>query len=155
MSRMHLNLRVLASMTAAAIAVWPLTAVAGSSEQSGAAVQYKPLQVGWYKPLQPIRYEYGSKLMAGHFVQQGGQCLVSFTVSEKFRLSEPILPITPAKFSLILNPGQVAGLDSAEQRSLNVICGESAKELLIDFGETALLATRRAYSGALDAVHGQ
>lgn len=36
----------------------------------------------------------------------------------------------------MLNPGQIAGLDSEEGRSLNVTCGEGAAHLLVDTGTT-------------------
>jgi hypothetical protein len=36
---------------------------------------------------------------------------------------------------LILNPGETAGLDSEEGRSLNFTCGEGATALLVDSGE--------------------
>jgi hypothetical protein len=35
----------------------------------------------------------------------------------------------------MLNPGQIAGLDSEEGRSLNLTCGEGATSLLVDVGE--------------------
>ena len=36
---------------------------------------------------------------------------------------------------LVLNPGQTAGLDSEEGRSLNFTCDEGATALLVDSGE--------------------
>jgi hypothetical protein len=35
----------------------------------------------------------------------------------------------------VLNPGQTAGLDSEEGRSLNFSCGEGATTLVVDNGE--------------------
>ena len=124
--------------------------LAGAFEPGHAGAQYRPLQVGRYKPQQPISYEYGSKVVRGSFVEEAAQCVVTFMVTEKAPRTASMPLSTPARFRLLLNPGQVAGLDSAEQRSLNLICGESGKNLLVDFGETGMLATRRAYSGAID-----
>jgi hypothetical protein len=35
----------------------------------------------------------------------------------------------------VLNPGQMAGLDSEEVRSLNLTCGEGTTALLVEVGE--------------------
>jgi hypothetical protein len=35
----------------------------------------------------------------------------------------------------VLNPGQTAGLDSEEGRSLNFTCGEGATALVVDSGD--------------------
>jgi hypothetical protein len=38
-----------------------------------------------------------------------------------------------------MNPGQIAGVDSEEGRSLNFTCGEGAATLVVDFGARARL----------------
>jgi hypothetical protein len=87
-----------------------------------------------YAPIQSIRYDFGSKSMNGYFVDQAARCVVMLMVSEK---GDPdTAPSTSAtRVRLALNPGQTAGLDSEEGRSLNFTCGEGATALLIDVGE--------------------
>ena len=76
-----------------------------------------------YAPIQSIRYDFGSKSMSGYFVDQAARCVVMLMVSEK---SDPdTTPSTTAtRLRLVLNPGEMAGLDSEEGRSLNFTCGE-------------------------------
>ncbi len=87
-----------------------------------------------YAPIQSIRYDFGSKSMSGYFVDQAARCVVMLMVSEK---SDPdMTPSTTAtRLRLVLNPGEMAGLDSEEGRSLNFTCGEGATALLVDAGE--------------------
>jgi hypothetical protein len=42
---------------------------------------------------------------------------------------------TATRVRLVLNPGETAGLDSEEGRSLNFTCGEGAAALVVDSGE--------------------
>jgi hypothetical protein len=81
-----------------------------------------------YLPVQSISYEFGSKFMSGYFVQDAATCFITVMIIEK---SDPehVLPVTAARLRLSLNPGQVAGFDSEEGRSLNFTCGEHASML--------------------------
>jgi hypothetical protein len=86
-----------------------------------------------YAPIQSVRYDFGSKSMSGYFVDQAKRCVVMLMVSEKGYLDT--VPSTRAtRVRLVLNPGQTAGLDSEEGRSLNFTCGEGATALLVDSG---------------------
>jgi hypothetical protein len=87
-----------------------------------------------YAPIQSIRYDFGSKSMSGYFVPQAARCVVILMVSEK---GDPDVASSPTatRVRLALNPGQTAGLDSEEGRSLNFTCGEGATALLVDAGE--------------------
>ena len=87
-----------------------------------------------YVPIQSISYEFGSKSMSGYFVQQSTTCVVMLMISDK---SDPAA--SPARVRLALVPGQIAGLDSEEGRSLNVTCGTGATTLLVDVGERGKL----------------
>src|SRR5665648_217314 len=91
-----------------------------------------------YKPLASISHEFGSKFMSGYFADQGGRCLITMMIIEK---SDPDTPLamTAARVRLLLNPSQIAGLDSEEGRSINVTCGEQAKTLLVEVGESEKL----------------
>ena len=82
-----------------------------------------------YVPIQNISYEFGSKSMSGYFVQQSAICVVTLMISDK---GNP--QASPARIRLALAPGQIAGLDSDEGRSLNVTCGAGAQTLLVDVG---------------------
>ena len=85
-----------------------------------------------YVPIQSISYEFGSKSMSGYFVQQSATCIVTLMISDK---NDPAA--SPARVRLALVPGQIAGLDSEEGRSINVTCGEGATSLLVDVGARA------------------
>ena len=96
-----------------------------------------------YAPIQSINYEIGSKAVSGYFVAQAASCLVTLMIIEKSDPEEPLAQ-TAARVRLILSPGQVAGLDSEEGRSLNFTCAENAALLLVDLGERATLVERQA-----------
>ena len=86
-----------------------------------------------YLPIQSISYEFGSKAMSGYFVQRNSVCLVTLMIAEK---TDPDLPSpTAARVRVMLDPGQVAGLDSEEGRSLSLTCGEDAATLVVSYGE--------------------
>jgi hypothetical protein len=87
-----------------------------------------------YAPIQSIRYDFGSKSMSGYFVDQAARCVVTLMVSEKGD-ADSAPSSTATRVRLVLNPGQTAGLDSEEGRSLNFACGEGATALLVDVGE--------------------
>jgi hypothetical protein len=91
-----------------------------------------------YLPVQSISYEFGSKAVSGYFVQQAQTCVVALMVAEKSDPDQPPPP-SPARVRLVLTPGQIAGLDSAQGRSINLTCGEGAATLLVDVGETGKL----------------
>jgi hypothetical protein len=86
-----------------------------------------------YRPIQSISYEFGSKSMSGYFVQRNSVCLVTLMIAEKI---DPDLPtLTATRVRVMLDPGQVAGLDSEEGRSLSFTCGEDAATLVVSYGE--------------------
>jgi hypothetical protein len=87
-----------------------------------------------YRPIDSIRYDFGSKSANGYFVQQSARCVVSLMVYEK---PDPDAGSskTATRVRLVLNPGETAGLDSEEGRSLNFTCGNGATALVVDRGE--------------------
>jgi hypothetical protein len=109
-------------------------AVSGEGALHGDSVRYRPIQ--------SISYDFGSKSMRGYFVRQGSICLVSLMVIEK---EDPDRPsdATATRVRLMMDPGQVAGLDSEEGRSLNVTCGEDAAEVIVDCGERSTLIAQQ------------
>jgi len=65
-------------------------------------------------------------------------------VAEKSNPDQP-LAFTAARVRMILNPGQIAGLDSEEGRSLNFTCGENAATIKVAAGERdRLIALQRS-----------
>ena len=95
-----------------------------------------------YLPIQSISYEFGSKALSGYFVPQGSVCLVTLMISDK---SDPdrLSATTAARVRLMLEPGQIAGLDSEEGRSLNFTCGRGAKTLVVNYGERSKLVVQQ------------
>ena len=95
-----------------------------------------------YLPIQSISYEFGSKAMSGDFVSQGSVCLVTLMISDK---SDPdwLSRITAARMRLMLEPGQIAGLDSEEGRSLNFTCGDGARTLVVNYGDRSKLVVQQ------------
>jgi hypothetical protein len=98
---------------------------------------------GEYAPIQSISYEFGSKAMSRYFVKQGSACLVTLMVIEKSN-PDQLLPMTAARIRLAMSPGQIAGLDSEEGRSLNFTCGEGAAKLIVDSGDRDKLMALQA-----------
>ncbi len=96
-----------------------------------------------YEPIDAITYEFGSKSIIGYFVQQAGTCDVTLMLAEKSD-PEEMQPTSPTRLRLVLQPGQVAGLDSEEGRSLNVTCSEDTATLRVDLGETGPLVAQQA-----------
>jgi hypothetical protein len=117
------------AMLAVGLWAWAPAAAGGSPPEDQAR----------YQPVQSISYAFGSKKLSGYYVQQAATCVVTLMVAENSDPEGP-LPPSPARVRLVLYPGQVAGLDSAEGRSLNVTCGPDAATLLVDTGETEELA---------------
>jgi hypothetical protein len=87
-----------------------------------------------YRPIQSISYEFGSKFMSGYFLQQSSSCLVYLMITEKIDPDEP-LRFTATRVRMALNPGQVAGLDSDEGRSLNLTCTDDGATLEVKLGD--------------------
>jgi len=87
-----------------------------------------------YAPIQSISYVFGSKSMSGYFVQQAGTCLVTLMITEQSDPDQP-LALSPTRVRLLLQPGQIAGLDSEEGRSLNVTCGGQAAMVIVNVGD--------------------
>jgi hypothetical protein len=126
LSRKLLSLASFAAVAAASFG-WAPIAFSGSPSSVEPAAQYKPVQ--------SISYEFGSKSMSGYFVQQEATCLVLLMVTEKADPEQELAP-SPTRVRLMLTPGQVAGLDSEEGKSLNFACGEDAATLVVHQGDS-------------------
>jgi hypothetical protein len=91
-----------------------------------------------FTPIQSISYEIGSKRVSGYFLQESGICDVTLMIIDQSDAQE-VPSTSPTRVRLLLQPQQIAGLDSEEDRALNFTCGEGAATLLVDLGETAKL----------------
>lgn len=63
-----------------------------------------------YLPIQSISYEFGSKFVSGYFVQEAATCSVALMIIGKSD-PEAELTTTATRVRLVLNPGQIAGLE--------------------------------------------
>ena len=109
-------------------------ALAASPCSSGQAVSGEPVEGdALYLPIQSISYTFGSKIASGYFLQRNSVCLVTLMIAEKTDpdQSSP----TATRVRVMLDPGQVAGLDSEEGRSLSFTCGQDAATLAVSYGE--------------------
>jgi hypothetical protein len=122
-------------MTVVALLASAPAAISGSPSSSQSHAEYKPVQ--------SISYEFGSKSMSGYYVQEDSACLVMLMIAEKADPEMSLAP-SPTRVRLTLNPGQIAGLDSEEGRSLNVTCGADAATLIVDTGDTRRLIARQS-----------
>ena len=98
-------------------------------------------------PIQSINYDLASKLISGYLVQKGSSCVVTLMLVEKH--SEEGAPqASAARLRLILDPGQIAGLDSDEGHSLNVTCGAGGggATLSVASGSCDVLVARQMHS---------
>lgn len=125
----------ISGMTAVVLVASATAAISGSPSSAQSHAEYKPVQ--------SISYEFGSKSMSGYFLQEESACLVMLMIAEKGDPEMSLAP-SPTRVRLALNPGQIAGLDSEEGRSLNVTCGTDAATLIVDTGDTRKLIARQS-----------
>ncbi|NGO50316.1 hypothetical protein [Allomesorhizobium camelthorni] len=135
MSRKTISISTFAGTIAASL--WALTPLALSGSLGPMEGQAQ------YLPIQSISYEFGSKFMSGYFVEQAATCFVTLMIIERSD-PEAELSVTATRVRLALNPGQIAGVDSEEGYSVNLTCGESAKTMLVDFGNREKLMALQA-----------
>jgi len=82
--------------------------------------------------------------MSGCFVEKAGACHVMLMV---FETTDPDKspPPSATRVRLVLLPGQIAGLDSEEGRSLNFTCGDGGRTLLVRAGDRDRLVNLQAH----------
>ena len=139
---------------AGTIGVAQLALLSGASSGSTSSAENETS----YAPIQSVPYDFGSKSMSGYFVQRSSVCRITLMIAER---SDPdrLMPTTATRVRLVLIPGQIAGLDSEEGRSLNLKCGEGASTLTVDYGERAKLialqdlSVTSAMADQLEAQH--
>lgn len=119
-----------------AVSLWAWLPAANSGSPSAHAMRTA------YLPIRSISHNFGSKFVSGYFVQQAASCVVTLMVTEGNDPEAP-QPLSPTRVRLMLSPGQIAGLDSEEGRSLNITCGEGGATLFVDVGEREKLVAQQ------------
>jgi hypothetical protein len=76
-----------------------------------------------------IRQDLGSKRTVGYFVGQNGNCRVTLVIAERDSSTT-----SPMRVTMSLEPGQRAGLASAEGEQMSLACGPAAKSLQVERG---------------------
>jgi len=116
-----------------------IASVAGVATVASSASTALPGQTT-YLPMQAISHDLGSKAAIGYFVQDAGACEVVMMIGEK-NDAETASTTSAARLRLALLPGQRAGVDSEEGRSIDLTCGAGASTLIVRNGPTAEVAT--------------
>lgn len=97
-----------------------------------------------YQHGQGVEQRFGSQFMSGYFTQEGSRCFVTLLIqSFAPEAAQDATPLSVVRLRLVMAPGQIAGLDSAEKRSLNLTCGEAGRLLTIDAGPRAPLVAQQ------------
>jgi len=130
LSRTFCSILAFAGTVAASLWTWVPVASGGSPSSVEDSATYVPIQ--------SISYDFGSKSMNGYFVRQTNSCVVTLMIAEKIDPEEQLVS-SPTRVRIVLNPKQIAGLDSEEGSSLNFTCGEGAETLIVDEGERETL----------------
>jgi hypothetical protein len=83
-----------------------------------------------YGPMQSISHDLGSKSAIGYFLREAGKCQLVLMIAENTDPESGPMP-SAARLRLALQPGQAAGLDSEEGRSIDLTCGDEASTLTV------------------------
>lgn len=83
-----------------------------------------------YNPIQSMSFIVGSKRASGYFTRGQDRCELTLMVAEAID-AETAPPQSAARLRVALLPGQMAGLDSEEGRSLELTCGPDAETLTV------------------------
>ncbi len=105
-----------AALTAALSA--PLAGPAAADERS-------------YRPIEAISEHVGSKHVAGYFVNDDGRCQVVVMVEELWDPDQDTPGAPAARLRFDLRPSQSASVDSPENVSISLTCGDKAETLAL------------------------
>ena len=125
---------ILATAFVACLSTWASTASSDPPQRTNKTQ---------YAALQSFSQDFGSKSTSGYFVSETGKCFVTLTIAKKMAPESPAGQ--PAeRISLLLNPGQMVGLDSEEGQSMTFTCAKNASALMVNSGEKdALMASQK------------
>jgi len=119
---------------AAAVAFVALTAV-GLPARADELVQH----LGPVGPHDPILTTFGDKRVIAFYEPDNGRCAVNAVVYDKTDADTGMT--TAARFRVSLDPRQMVHIDSTDNESINLQCGDRAETLaLVDSGELVALA---------------
>ena len=79
-------------------------------------------------PHEPILTTVGNKPVIAFYEPDNGQCVVNAVVYDK---TDAYTMTTAARVRVSLNPGQITSIDSVENKSLTLKCGDDAETLAI------------------------
>ena len=114
---------------AAASAIVALTAVS-TPARADELVQ----NLGPVGPHEPILTTFGNKRVIAFYEPDDGRCAVNAVVYEKTDADTGMT--TAARVRVSLNPRQIVHIDSTDNKSINLQCGDRAEMLgLVDNGE--------------------
>jgi hypothetical protein len=117
-----------------------IASVAGVAAVASSASTAGPGETTYF-PMQAISHDLGSKSAIGYFVREAGACQVIMMIGEKADAETASASSSAARLRLALLPGQRAGVDSEEGRSIDFTCGDAANTLIVHNGPTADVAT--------------
>jgi hypothetical protein len=89
-------------------------------------------------PHEPILTTVGSKHVIAFYVPDSGHCAVNVVLWEKTDAGTD-MTYSSARVRISLNPGQIVHIDSVENESLNLQCGDEAATLAV-VGTSELVA---------------
>jgi hypothetical protein len=84
-----------------------------------------------YQPIQAISQTVGSKHVAGYFLNPNGQCQVTLMVEEVWDPDGDTSDFTASRLRFELQPNQTAAVDTAENESISLTCGDKAETLAL------------------------
>ncbi len=91
-------------------------------------------------PHEPILTTVGSKRVIAFYLPGSGRCAVHMVVGD---VRDPEAALV-SRIRVELNPGQMVHLDSVEQKSLNLECGDNAEKLaIVDNDERVAFGTQQ------------
>ena len=98
---------------------------------------------GRFPPHEPILTTFGNKRVIAFYEPDNGRCAVNAIVYDKTDADTGMT--TAARVRVSLNPRQMVHLDSTDNKSINLQCGDRAETLaLVDSGELVAFGIQQA-----------
>ena len=92
---------------------------------------------------EPILTTFGNKRVIAFYEPDNGRCAINAVVYDKTDADTGVT--TAARFRVSLNPREIVHIDSTDNKSINLQCGDRAETLsLIDNGELVAFGMQQA-----------
>ena len=92
---------------------------------------------------EPILTTFGNKRVIAFYEPENGRCAINAVVYDKTDADTGMT--TAARFRVSLNPREIVHIDSTDNKSINLQCGDRAETLsLIDNGELVAFGMQQA-----------